>query len=203
MAPPIDTGADSISRAVRLVRLFHRDTDAFGRFMAVEAMAVPQPFRGLLDHASHMTVAMERLYGGPVDVVVKGVCVDDVGAADGREWYEREILLRSPAGNVVQHGIVRLDLARVSPPVAADIRAAKRPLGRILIEAGMLLDIQRVALVRVDVGPEFRALVGDDAVAAATPGHTFGRVAEIAIDGARAVELLEIVVPGPLPKVLP
>jgi hypothetical protein len=36
-----------------------------------------------------------------------------------------------------------------------------------------------------------------------TACQTFGRVAEIALDGVSAVELLEIVAPGPLPKVLP
>jgi len=199
-APPED--ADPAARADRLVRLFHPDAGAFGRLTAVDAADVPEPFRGLLDHTSHMTVAMERFHGGPVTVEAVAVHADGGGSADGRVWYEREIVLRSTAGRLVQHGIVRIDVGRVAPAVAAEIRAATRPLGRILIEAGMLREVQRVGLLRVEAGPEFQAILGLDGAAEGPLRQTFGRVAEIALDGVPAVELLEIVVPGSLPKVL-
>lgn len=202
LMPSADDDANRVARARRLVRLFHRDGEGFGRFAAVDAKDVPEPFRGLLDHASHMTVVMERFYGGPVEVVVVAVRGGDGGSADGRAWYEREILLRSAAGQFVQYGIVRIDLGCVSPAVADRIRAAREPLGRILIAAGMLLEVQRVGLLGVDIGPEFEAIVELDPAMEPLQRRTFGRVAEIALDGAPAVELLEIVVPGPLPKVL-
>ena len=49
----------------------------------VAAAAMPAAFRTLLDHASHMTVAMERHHGGPVTLQVVQVAS---GAADGRGY---------------------------------------------------------------------------------------------------------------------
>jgi hypothetical protein len=158
---------------------------------------VPQPYRGLLDHSSHMTVAMERFHGGPVALRV--VATADGTAADPTA-YSREILLIGPAGTVVQHGIVRLDLRHVNDDVAAAIRAARVPLGRILIDAGLLRDVQRVQLLEVSPGPHLAALFAGAArsgpIENAQPvGRTFGRVAEISLAGRPAVELLEIVAP--------
>ena len=64
------------------------------------------------------------------------------------------------------------------------------PLGRILIDAGLLLQVQRVALLEVMPGPHLRALF------AGATGSTHGRVAEIVVNGRPAIELLEIVAPG-------
>lgn len=197
-----EEGAADRVRAERLVALFHRPSSAFARFTAVHGSALPPPFAGLLDHASHMTVAMERLYGGPVSVEVLAFHDADGDSVNGRAWYEREILLRTADGQVVQHGIVRIDLGRVSPRVSAEIRAGQTPLGRVLIAAGMLLEVQRVGMLRVDIGPHLREVFGSTGAGTAPACETFGRVAEIAIDGVPAVELLEIVAPGPLPKVL-
>ena len=78
---------------------------------------------------------------------------------------------------------------------AAAIRAARRPLGRILIEAGMLREVHGVRLLHVAPGPHLRELLcgGDFGEAAVEP--LYGRVATIELDGRPAVELLEIVVP--------
>ena len=197
------SGAADEARALRLVTRFYDPTEEFARLCSVEGSALPPPFAELLDHASHMTVAMERFYGGPVSVAVLAVHDASGAAADGRDWYEREILLRAADGRVVQHGIVRIDLERVSAEVAGQIRAGQVPLGRVLIAAGMLLEVQRVGLLRVESGPRLRAVFGVEDSGPGTACQTFGRVAEIALDGVSAVELLEIVAPGPLPKVLP
>jgi hypothetical protein len=60
-----------------------------------------------------------------------------------------------------------------------------------------------VGLLRVEIGPELHALLGPRSSPIVAANETFGRVAEIALNGVPAVELLEIVAPGPLPKVLP
>ncbi|NCA11593.1 hypothetical protein EBR56_07255 [bacterium] len=198
-----DRGAGDVERAVRLATIFHPQPGRFAHFRAVSGEALPRHFRELLDHASHMTVVMERFYGGPVGVVVVAEHAAGGGPEDREAWYEREILLRSAAGRIVQHGIVRIDLACTPPAVAAEIRAGRTPLGRVLIAAGMLLKVHCVGLLAVDPGPELQGLLGaDDAETGAAP-QAFGRVAEIAVSGVPAVELLEIVAPGPLPKVLP
>jgi chorismate-pyruvate lyase len=133
-----------------------------------------------------MTVAMERRHGGPVGLRVVGERSADACGAAGN-WYAREILLVGPHGSVVQHGIVRIDLDAVGPAVAAAIRAGRIPLGRILLAAGLLLEVQRVALLAVEPGPHLRALLGG------ATGSVYGRVAEIVVNGRPAVELLEIV----------
>jgi hypothetical protein len=176
MKPP----AAAVARAERLVALFSLP-DAFGAIRTVEAADVPQPHRGLLDHPSHMTVAMERFHGGPVSLQV--VATRPASATDA--GYAREILLLDQRGRRIQYGIVRIDLDMVSQAVANRIRAADTPLGRVLIDAGCLCDVQHVELLDILIGPHLAALIG--------PGRTFGRVATIAVGGRPTVELLEVV----------
>ncbi|MFM8986042.1 MAG: hypothetical protein ACKONH_08305 [Planctomycetia bacterium] len=182
--PPTDPSA--VGRALSLVGEFCPDPAVFGRFHARTPDAVPEPARHLLDHHSHMTVAMERFHGGAVGLRI----VAERPAAAGNR-YAREILLVRGDGRVVQHGIVRLDLGALPPETSAAIRAGRAPLGRILIDAGLLCDVQRVELLEVAVGPHLATVLGIPEAAVA-----FGRVAEIRVGGAPAVELLEIVAPA-------
>lgn len=178
----------AVSRATDLVEAMGLDPAGFGRFDAVTPDAVPDVPRRLLDHRSHMTAAMERFWGGPVAL---RVVAERPVAAGAEARYVREILLVRGDGTVVQHGIVRIDLAAVPAPTAAAIRERRTPLGRILIDAGLLCDVQNMLLLRVTAGPHLAALFGNAAGAVA-----FGRVAEIRVAGAAAVELLEIVAPA-------
>lgn len=180
-----DDANGAVSRAEALVGLFHPRLSSFGTLAAVPAESVPQPHRGLLDHRSHMTAAMERHHGGAVSLRVVAHDVLHPGAA-GHEWYAREILLSGPSGHVVQYGIVRIDLSALAYEDAARVRGAAVPLGRILMAAGVLCDVNDVALLAVVPGPELTALIGEN--------PTFGRVAIIRVDGRPAIELLEIVV---------
>lgn len=176
---------DAVARAARLVSLFCPDAAAFGRWSAVDLHDVPEIPRRLLDHRSHMTVTMERHHACRLDVRV----VAEQKAAEGSgARYAREILLVRPDGQVVQYGIVRIDLAAVDPATAAAIRRAAAPLGRILIEAGLLCDVHRVSFVRITPGPHLGGIL-------AMPGPLSGRVAEILVGGQPAIELLEVVVP--------
>lgn len=185
---------DAVARATALVGLFCSQTE-FGAIRNVGAEQVPQPSRTLLDHRSHMTVAMERFYG--CDVCLKIVATKTDGGVDfsANGWYAREILLETPAGVFVQYGIVRINLASLDEATAAEIRSAQRPLGRILIAAGILRDVNGVQLLEVLPGPHLRQLFVSDDSAAAAP--IYGRVANIQLNGRPAVELLEIVAPGP------
>jgi chorismate-pyruvate lyase len=177
------TGETAVARGRDLVSLFHPDVESFGRLQRAAPERVPETARHHLDHSSHMTVAMEQLHG-PVRLRV----VDRGATPSGR--YAREILLVRADGRVVQHGIVRIDLRRLVAETAAAIRAAAIPLGRILIEAGLLRDVHDVSLLQIDPGPHLRRLFGTDAAPA------YGRVATIDLDGVPTVELLEIVAPG-------
>ena len=185
MTPPAAS-----ARSAQLVGLFSTPAD-FGTIHVVEASAVPQPYRGLLDHHSHMTVAMERFHGGPVALEV----VATRPPSETDRGYAREILLLDQRGRRIQYGIVRIDLDMVPPAVAERIRAADTPLGRVLIDAGCLCDVQHVRLLEVLPGPRLAAVIG--------PERTYGRVATIAVGGRPAVELLEVVAGCDLPLAPP
>jgi hypothetical protein len=176
----------AVSRAIDLLCLFHPAKEGFAGVRAVEAPVVPQPYRTLLDHTSHMTEAMERHHGGPVSLRVVQVAE---GSVDGR-GYAREILLARGDGLVVQYGIVRIDLSIIDGATAAAIRAAEVPLGRLLIEAGLLRDVHDVGLLEVTPGQGLCRLFGHDGCPT-----TFGRVAEISLSGRPAIELLEVAAP--------
>ena len=176
---------DPAARAIELLGLFHPQSEQFAVVRTVDHDAVPSPYRELLDHRSHMTVAMEQYHGGAVRLRVVQVreTVGDIGP------YAREILLHGPDGRVVQYGIVRLDLAVVDADTAAAVRGAKVPIGRVLIDAGMLRDVHDVGLVEVVPGAGLAGLLGMDD----RRRCTYGRVAEISLAGRPALELLEIV----------
>lgn len=185
---------DAVARATALVGMFCSPTE-FGEIRNLVAEEVPQPSRTLLDHRSHMTVAMEHFFG--CDVCLKVVATKTDGGDDSPSngWYAREILLETPAGVVVQYGIVRINLASLDEATAGEIRSAQRPLGRILIAAGILRDVNGVQLLEVLPGPHLRQFFVPEDSAVAAP--VFGRVANIQLNGRPAVELLEIVAPVP------
>jgi len=176
---------DPVRRAASLASLFCPVAKEFGQFSTIDPGDVPPLPRRLLDHRGHMTVTMEQQYDCLLDLRVVAERDESPVGTTGR--YAREILLATPAGRVVQYGIVRIDLRAVEPVVAAAIRSRRAPLGRILVQAGLLCDVQNVALVRVSPGPHLRKLLAD-------AGHdTYGRVAEIVVAGRPMIELLEIV----------
>jgi chorismate-pyruvate lyase len=190
---------DAVDRASQLIRAFPEPAAGFGTLRPLRPDELPEPYRELLDHRSHMTVAMERLCDGPVSLEVVATQSELPAVSGNRGRYMREILLRSASGAIVQQGIVRIDLDAVDEKAAAAILAAEMPLGRILIEANLLRDVHDVGLLEVVPGPHLRRLFG---ASAADALRTFGRVAEISLGGRPAVELLEIAAPGLLPKTL-
>jgi hypothetical protein len=185
-----EASVSAIGRALDLAADFWSPPSSIGRVRHVDSAVVPSPACDLLDHHSHMTVAMERHHGGPVRLRVEGV--KDAGP----QRYAREILLVGPAGNVVQYGIVRIDLTVVPPRTAVAIRDAREPLGRLLIAAGALREVHDVELLEIVPGPRLSGLFFSGATASTAEPVAFGRVALIDIDGRPAVELLEIVSPA-------
>lgn len=189
----------AVERAKELIRAFPEAEAGFGTLRPLRPEDIPEPYRDLLDHRSHMTVAMERLCGGPVSLQVVATRSEPPAVSGKRGRYMREILLTSASGAVMQQGIVRIDLDALDEKTSAAILAAEVPLGRILIEANLLRDVHDVGLLEVVPGPHLGRLFGP---AAANAHRTFGRVAEISLGGRPAVELLEIAAPGLLPKTL-
>src|SRR5205085_9934222 len=121
-----------------LVNLFPATDDLAG-WDIVPAERVPPPYRQLLVHDQHMTVTVEAHHGGLVDVEV---------LAEHREdgSYARNILLVAQKDRqVVQYGIMRINLTLCAAEVRAAILARKTPLGRILIEHNVLRRIEPTA----------------------------------------------------------
>lgn len=183
----MSTANESLSRAQDLLGIFHSDKNSFALIKPVEAIHVPEPFHALLHHNSHMTVAMERHHGGPVSLQVVQVKEE---AGNGFA-YSREIVLTRGDKNIVQYGVVRLNLSVIEPRLADAIRNRKTPLGRLLIEADVLREVRNVALLEVLPRDGLRELFG----CSEEHSRTFGRVAHILLDNQPAVELLEVASP--------
>jgi hypothetical protein len=164
-----------------LLRLLGGQARELASFEWLEAEGMPAPYQQLLAHPHHMTVAVESFHGCPVNVQV----LQSHREADS---YFREILLRRQSdGEVVQYGIVRLQLGALEPEVRQAILAEQLPLGRVLIQFNVLRDVELVDLWKVILGPRladlFSRSVGD---------VTYGRTAIIHFGTKPALELLEI-----------
>jgi len=153
----VEDPAEASIRAAALVKLFCPEVAFFGMISGISPEDLTADDRRLLDHRSHMTVTMERHHGCTVDL---RVVAERHPAGAGGDSYAREILLVRPDGVVVQCGIVRIDLATLDPETAAAIRGRAAPLGRILVVAGLLCEVQRVALLRIEAGPHLGRWVG-------------------------------------------
>lgn len=168
----------------------------------VPRVAVPQPQRDLLDHENHMTVTLEAHHGHLVEVDV----LERV-AYDGR--YARRILLRratgpggarSPRpGAVVMFGIVLLDFRFATEHARLEILGESTPLGHVLIRHSRLRRISTHCLLEIEPDEELRRHFGLGACVSpsADRSRVHGRLATIFCDEKPAVELLEVVPPGP------
>jgi chorismate-pyruvate lyase len=150
----------------------------------VAADEVPEPYKRLLVHEHHMTLAMEAHHGKPVYVRV-------LQRHRGGAWYARKILLfLVGTERVVQFGIMRINLDLCSREVRRAILEENTPLGRILIRHNVLRRIEPTAYLRLTPDEQLQRWFK-----LAEPLPTYGRLALIHCDGQPAVELLEVPVP--------
>jgi len=169
-----------------LIGLFYQQPDQLGEFQEVSADEMPPVEQSLLAHDHHMTVTVESFYSSLVDVDVLSTDVSD-------DHYARKILLRRQTDNqVVQFGIVRLDVRFLDQAVKDELVSQQTPLGRILIEHDVLREVQLVALWKIQAGVELADFFEIPALA-----EVFGRTALIYCNGEPIVELLEIIAPVP------
>jgi len=153
----------------------------------VPSETLPQPYRRMLVHNQHMTVAMESYHGCPVAVRI----LDQ--RHDGDFYHRKIVLLKSGTETVVQFGLVRFDLSYVTQAVREEILGGQKPLGRVLIEHNVLRHIDLGAVLRIVAGPSLARTLHMP-----TGGITFGRLATIFCNRRPAVDLLEITAPLPL-----
>lgn len=148
--------------------------------------AVPEPYRSLLVHTHHMTVAVEKFYGAPVDVRV----LESIRTGDE---YARKILLAlRGTGQVVQFGLVHVSLDLLAPAVRDEILGGKTPLGRVLIEHDVLRTVRPSEFFEATLSPTMREWFGLREAAV-----SYGRIGVITADDRPAVRVVEVLAPIP------
>ncbi|MCE9544147.1 MAG: hypothetical protein K8T25_01275 [Planctomycetia bacterium] len=180
---PVDSPAFQ-NELGHLLALFFDSPERLAHLVRVAADDVPDPYRRLLVHQEHMTVAVEARHESLVSVEVLNTKVTPT-------HYAREILLRRQTDHaVVQYGIMRVNLSCLAPDVRQEIEEQSRPLGRILVRHNVLRTIHLHGLWRVEPGEALQRHFGLTA-----PAVTYGRTAGIDLGDVPAVEVLEIVTP--------
>ena len=165
-----------------LVALFYSGLQRLGEFELVAPDAVPPDYRRLLDHHSHMTVALESFHGTRLQLNVLAV-------RESNAFYARKIsLARRSDGKTILFGLVRIHPYLVPAPAMEAIRQQSAPLGQLLIEYGVLREVERTQLWRVHPSAELCQVFELPA-----PAEIFGRTALIYCNGVPAIELLEII----------
>lgn len=156
----------------------------FLRVNHVPSSTTPEPYKTMLAHDHHMTVAMETYHQSAVDVRVLD------RQHEGDVYARKILLLKHGTETVVQFGIVRFNLSYVTEAVRQEILAGETPLGRILINHNVLRHIDLGAILEISAGP---GLARYFQVPAGTV--TYGRLATIFCNHQPAVDLLEISAP--------
>lgn len=143
---------------------------------------MPEPFERLLAHHDHMTTKLGDHFGRPVELDVIEYDLDG-------DLYRRKIRLKlAGRDDIVEFGVVRIDLSYTPDSVREEILERRTPLGDVLIRHNVLRRIEPRWYLRVSGGcPMFSETI------AATTGDTFGRVATIYCNDEPAIELLEVV----------
>jgi chorismate-pyruvate lyase len=167
-----------------LIDLFPSGLTLIERFEHVPSASVPEPYRSMLVHNHHMTIAMESYHRSPVEVRV----LDRKLVGDN--YCRKIVLLKQGTNQVVQFGLVRFDLRTVSEAVREEILGERIPLGRVLINHEVHRQVDLGAVLRITAGPELAECLQ-------MPRHaqTYGRLATIFCNGQPAVDLLEITAP--------
>ena len=154
--------------------------------VVVQPNDIPHPIDELLVHHEHMTEALRRRYGRPVEVSVLDERLDG-------DFYTRKVSL-TPAGGdggvggVVEWGIVRLELRYMSDAVRDEILAKRSPLGEILIRHDVHRRIKPRWFMRFPARGPMLTFFGD-----AGDRPLYGRIGTIYCDEKPAIELLEVV----------
>ncbi|HVJ81966.1 MAG TPA: hypothetical protein VNC50_12935 [Planctomycetia bacterium] len=170
------------TKELRLLHAFFGET-ALPKSRGVAGASMPEPYRTLLVHNQHMTVTLEEHHKSPLKVVPYRVQrTGDV--------YGRKLDLLRGDGKTVMTGIMLVNFSFCDEEVRDEILSEKKPLGRILIEHGVLREVAAAAFVEI---------AADDPLVARfklpAPRPAYGRLAEILCNGKPAIDLLEVVAP--------
>lgn len=164
-----------------LTDLFPGDRPLFERVEHIPSAITPEPYKSMLVHDHHMTVAMEEYHQTSVDVEVLAARLE------GDTYVRKIVLYRHGTKDPVQFGIVRFNFAYVTEAVRREILSEQIPLGRVLITHNVLRHIDLAAILQFTAGPGLA-----DILKMPVGATTYGRLATIFCDHQPAVDLLEI-----------
>lgn len=164
-----------------LVELFPAQAPFYQEAVHVAASQTPEPYKSLLVHDHHMTIAMEDYHKSPVEVKILA------SHRAGDIYCRKIILLKEGTDFVVQFGMVRFDLQYVTKQVQQDLLDEKIPLGRVLINYNILRHIDLGAIMKFTPARELTEIFQ-----LTSPITTYGRLATIFCNHNPAVDLLEI-----------
>lgn len=142
---------------------------------------MPEPYRELLCHKQHMTIALRDFHGAPVDLYVMAT------RGEGAHYARKIFLTRRGSAQAVELGVARVNLRMIAEPARGQILAQRRPLGAVLIDNGICRRVEPRWYLRFPRGSSILAWFGYP-----THGPFFGRIGTIFCDEEPAVDVLEI-----------
>ena len=157
------------------------DTELISSYTPVSAESLEEPFRALLVHHDHMTTVLLDHHGCAVDLhVLQRSHCDDL--------YTRFILLTAQGSEqVIETGVVRINLGLLRDTVRQEITDAQKPLGNILIDHDVLRRIEPKWYFRLQSHCPMLDHFGSGV------RRAYGRVGLIYCNHQPAIELLEVV----------
>ena len=167
-----------------LTKRFPEYEALFLRAEHIPSAVTPEPYKTMLVHDHHMTLAMEGHHNCTVDVRVLD------SNLSGSEYARKIQLLKHGTETIVMFGIIRFHLEYVTVAVRNEVLAGHTPLGRILINHNVLRHIDLGAILEITAGPALARYL-----AMPVGAITYGRLATIFCNRQPALDLLEISAP--------
>jgi chorismate-pyruvate lyase len=97
----------------------------------IEAKSIPQPFRTLLVHKTDMTSTLESFHGDKLRVELLST------HTAGQEYFREVVLCLEQDGKRTEFGAIKIMLDLFPREVREEILRERKPLGRILTDAGV------------------------------------------------------------------
>lgn len=156
---------------------------------AVDAGAVPEPYRGLLAHKGNMTPTLSGHFGGKE----VGLTVLDRETKGG--LVSRWVLL-TVGGRPVEFGCVHIDVDRLPPAARDEVVHERRPLGAVLVAHNVDRESRPSMFFSLRPDDHLAALLEMPPRGDGPPRLLYGRKNTI-VDGAGAViaEVVEVLPP--------